>query len=93
MFYTYMMVPRRGAPFATGKEARGLQPWYKIELVREEDTVRVVFHSDIHVNKRVELPISFDSTFSDREILGDADLHRHISARWGNVLDGRYYAV
>lgn len=89
MIYDYLIVRQRIDPSTTEQVTRKLCPWYRIELIRELDRVRVVFYSDIHVDKRVELPITFSAEFSDRDILGDANLHVQVFGRWGRVLEER----
>ncbi len=62
-----------------------IQHMYRIELQRG-DSVEVVFHSTIHVNKEVRCSMSWSTDFTDSEILHDKALSRWIYQRWGNIL-------
>ena len=67
-----------------------LQEWFEIEIVTENNTKFISFHSRIHVNKVNRLNLCFSTTFTDQEILNDFGTIRRIHDMYGTDIYRTY---
>ena len=67
-----------------------LQEWYEIEIVTENNTKIVLFHSRIHVNKVSKLNPCFSTTFTDQKILNDFHIIGKIHDMYGTDIYRTY---
>ena len=67
-----------------------LQEWYEIEIVTENNTKFVLFHSRIHVNKVSKLNPCFSTTFTDQKILNDFHIIGKIHDMYGTDIYRTY---
>ena len=67
-----------------------LQEWYEIEILTENNTKFVLFHSRIHVNKVSKLNPCFSTTFTDQKILNDFHIIGKIHDMYGTDIYRTY---
>lgn len=60
-----------------------LRDWAYVEIEERDDTKRVIMCSRMHINKRIELTWSYDTSFSIQKILQDGNLHAKLSQTFG----------
>ena len=63
--------------------AHRLRDWAHVEIEERDDIKRVTMCSRMHINKRIELTWSYDTSFSNEEILQDGNLHAMLSKTYG----------
>ena len=71
-------------------DGKPLQEWFEIEIVTENNTKFIYFHSRIHVNKVNRLNLCFSTTFTDQKILNDFHIIGRIHDMYGTDIYRTY---
>lgn len=62
-----------------------LRHFYNIDIEEENGSQVIYFNSEIHVEKRTRMPMSFSMEWAHHEILNDGQLLTQITERWGDT--------
>lgn len=56
-----------------------------IELIKEEDSYKVVYHNRLYMNSPFECPTTFSTSFNFKEIVNSPEVMKFISSITGEI--------